>query len=733
MTHAIAVTPSRSSGRTYIRKLRASCHTSDPLLLQVRLVTALSTAGLRSPTLGPHAILCVRSFADPLPHSLRLDSAGAPPPTEWRTAAARALDELARRAARPGHDGVVSSNTAAVLFADLAELLVCLSTDWLAGEVANRWWWRAIFGTHHSATTLVANAWLSNPAFVPAAVDELARQGRVVAALCALSRGDSRELLRRIVLTFGLASLAAALEIPHAAARPARDGAITPVHGGRAPLGASFTPRNVETASPLSEVAVEIGYPDALNLHPEGRILLAVALLLHRAPSRVRTPAFARYISEWYIQQRDSGPFASASGLAVLPPFADSVIAHPQDFSGPTNTAASTSAYSPRPPFAVSETNVAGPGKSAPETRASAHAYSQRARRDGPQTRWGPRFSTPSQRSAVGPLSGAVEDMPVAQWPTLRMHPHDSGPRTLAFVDAVEPLAPPATLPLSAPEPETIASTHIAAADAAPPEDAQLAPPLDFIETRLGGLFYLINVALSLGLYPDFAEPDAPALDLSLWDFLFLLAQRLVGGMRGDPVWRLLAQLAGRTARADPIVFDPPRDWRIPARWLEPFPEEGIWYWSSVQRRLTVFHPAGFYILDATLTDCDSSRALLEACYAYRAVSRFELRYSRGLSFRLYLSRAGLACRNQWLDRLAEYVRARLRRAFGTGVGDPVKLLMQHRARVVTTGTQVAVVLSLETLPLEIRRAGLDRDPGWVPAGGRFVTFEFESSGEMIA
>jgi hypothetical protein len=28
-------------------------------------------------------------------------------------------------------------------------------------------------------------------------------------------------------------------------------------------------------------------------------------------------------------------------------------------------------------------------------------------------------------------------------------------------------------------------------------------------------------------------------------------------------------------------------------------------------------------------------------------------------------------------------------------------------------------------LPLQIRFAGLDRDPGWVPAAGRFITFHF--------
>jgi hypothetical protein len=32
---------------------------------------------------------------------------------------------------------------------------------------------------------------------------------------------------------------------------------------------------------------------------------------------------------------------------------------------------------------------------------------------------------------------------------------------------------------------------------------------------------------------------------------------------------------------------------------------------------------------------------------------------------------------------------------------------------------------ALAELPIEIRIAGLDRDPGWVPAAGRFIAFHF--------
>ena len=35
------------------------------------------------------------------------------------------------------------------------------------------------------------------------------------------------------------------------------------------------------------------------------------------------------------------------------------------------------------------------------------------------------------------------------------------------------------------------------------------------------------------------------------------------------------------------------------------------------------------------------------------------------------------------------------------------------------------LTLSLADLPIELRLAGLDRDPGWVPAAGRYIAFHF--------
>ena len=51
--------------------------------------------------------------------------------------------------------------------------------------------------------------------------------------------------------------------------------------------------------------------------------------------------------------------------------------------------------------------------------------------------------------------------------------------------------------------------------------------------------------------------------------------------------------------------------------------------------------------------------------------------------------------------------------------------LLRHNARVQVTDTHLEVFLSLEELPVPIRIARLDRDPGWVPAAGRHIAFHF--------
>lgn len=67
----------------------------------------------------------------------------------------------------------------------------------------------------------------------------------------------------------------------------------------------------------------------------------------------------------------------------------------------------------------------------------------------------------------------------------------------------------------------------------------------------------------------------------------------------------------------------------------------------------------------------------------------------------------------------------RLQQALGAE-GEVTTLVCRHHAEVVATPTRVDVHLALAELPLALRLAGLDRDPGWIPAAGRALAFHFE-------
>jgi len=219
------------------------------------------------------------------------------------------------------------------------------------------------------------------------------------------------------------------------------------------------------------------------------------------------------------------------------------------------------------------------------------------------------------------------------------------------------------------------------------------------VETKYGGVFFLLPLALYLYIYGDFTSPAKPGLELSIWDFLALISLELTNReIEKDPLWGELASLAGRTTSQQPgRGFDPPDEWRIPPDWLEPFSEVYDARPTLANGRLITMHPAGFTVLD--IADTVNESCDLEA--VGEPVDRLQ----------------------RWVGWMASYFRARLLRALGRD--DAVALLCGRPAHVVLTLTHVDVTFSLDHHPIEIRMSGLDRDPGWIPAAGRYVSFHF--------
>jgi hypothetical protein len=240
--------------------------------------------------------------------------------------------------------------------------------------------------------------------------------------------------------------------------------------------------------------------------------------------------------------------------------------------------------------------------------------------------------------------------------------------------------------------------------------------------TAFGGIFYLLNVALALRLYGDFSQPRQPGVTLPPWDFLALAGQRWFGAaFTSDPVWHLLARLAGRSSKEPPGKgFRPPTDWQAPPGWLDPWGEPARIGVAATRVRLVLLHPAGFAFALATRregeTPIDTARAL---CQPYPMLERASLVHRRLPP----LPRAAAA---RWMALLLDAVMVRLVVALGVSTAETLPLLCRHPAVLCHGPGRLDVRLSLADLPIAVRMAGLDRDPGWIPASGHAIAFRFE-------
>jgi hypothetical protein len=705
---------------TTIGRLGVRAAVADPWAARRGAERLLDAADIHPPGLPPSAILCVQRLADPLPG--RFDLGGRDPvqAMSWGRAVAQALEAAARRAARP-IEGAVPAGADAVIFADRAELLACLASDAWAGALSARWWWKHLVPEAATSPAGVATAFLAWPEHAPAALQILAERGEILSALGALPPASAAAILAAVVERFGLVALADAVapavergSIPERAERDAPE----PPWTRWAPEATAGAPRSVAS------------------------LLAGVALVVHRAQEEARSRRFAVAVRAWL---EDGAPSVSSEPLAVAvgePPASEpDEIPAPSsipEVEQPERWAVEARTHEP--------TVVAEAPRFSPETSTAlppppdAHASTPPALADSVG-----RTDRPSP-VVTAPLGAIEPPPPPSAEVAARVAQHSAPPSPSHEV------APAIAPPLSPPEAVLLASPA-----AAPPPDApSVAPPLAetalaetrrsvptpsatvatsvvepraypaleravCVDTAFGGLFFLINVGLYLGLYGDFMQPRSPGIDLSIWDFVTLAGRDLLGEAAvatPDPIWTVLADLAGREESDPPgAAFDPPDAWRMSAAWLEPFGGGHAFAWSTRGGRLVVRHPDGFVLVDVPFEE-DAGQAAREAApYAMLGAIGEEEAGEEP---------PGGAPLERWLGRLLPYVRARLARALGVGKGEVGAVMCSIPAKVMLDAARLDAVMSLSRLPIEVRFAGLDRDPGWVPAAGRSVLFHFE-------
>ena len=505
----------------------------------------------------------------------------------WVQAVRARLDQLVREAVRPIND-TVPANAQAVIFLDRSELLACLAADWCSGEVVMHWWWQILL-SHIEVADVVIKVWLQSPECIPMALQWLEVKHSSVPFVWKLSDKGAHQMMDKLVQTYGLYELLPFIN---------QD---TTNH----PVGKLSAEKSVRTKliDEISNSGSRVYAPwqrwiqdsSADRLSSDRQLLLGVGLMLQHAPSIVRTASFARQVKDWqssvnYFQFNET-VFESQGPAQLTENFlTDSTVTF----------AAKSEIMSP---------------------------------------------------STVDPCSGTIENLSVNHADVEAGESHLDVSTEFSPIDAKSEIVSRPTVDQISPSKENIPLTymHIDASEKREGASAEPSPMIENstieIESQFGGICYFINLGLYLDLYGDFTRPLQPGIDLPIWDFVALIAQQIVGDeVTHDPIWSLLAQLAGRAEDEPPGAhFDPP------------------WH-----RSLRV-----------------------------------------------------------WLDGLMLTLRPRLQSALGVDIEELPRFFTQP-ARIVVTPTCLDVYFALADLPIEIRLSGLDRDPGWVPAAGKFIGFHYE-------
>jgi hypothetical protein len=209
-------------------------------------------------------------------------------------------------------------------------------------------------------------------------------------------------------------------------------------------------------------------------------------------------------------------------------------------------------------------------------------------------------------------------------------------------------------------------------------------------ETQFGGLLFLLNAFTALDLYPDFTRPLDPRLEPSPCWLLGRIGQLWFGRrFARDPLaeWLALRAVGGKF----------PSEWRISPEW-EP----------AALRPLRFQHRG---------SACEWDR---RGFLAKAAPLRPHDRHLPGPSLKLARTLRRLPLQAEpWLAGFLSYLDWRLTQAelHRTDLCLAAQLHWQDDC--------ASLRLPLAQLPIALRLAGLDRDPGWLPAEGCNFRFEF--------
>ncbi len=577
---------------------------------------------------------------------------------EWENGVRAEVEKLFRRALRPIRD-TVPAQAESIVFEDKSEMLACLARDWKRGILIENWWWRGLFPKLFRAQT-VAEIWLDAAEFAPAALQILSKNNDAKDFVKKLQPLETIVLLKKIIRIFGLNKLEKALF--EAIEEKVGFDAAKLI---KADENVGFqTDKNILISTETDSFFINpLHGLKTADLSFEGRCLLETALLLARSPRIARSPEFAERVK---INRIKNEFRKFAAGGKSERRIEKNKRFEKSEFQTNQPKRAKNEPGFIKPKIKTSE-NPQIESKKLPE---STDKSSIKTKKIGFETAEPEKEVKKNERK----LKGKREKFN----------------KTKAAKQIGENFF----------------------------EDFESAVEFSF-QTRFGGVFYLLNLGLFLGLYRDFTESLETEINLNIWDFTALLGFEFLGEqIKTDAVWDFLKLVAERENDDEfGREFDQVQDWRMPPEWLETFPKNRKWICGKNGGRLIIRHPEGFNTVDI-LRRGDFETQLANELENYQKYYS-EIEKTGRKHWREIKSK-------KWLKNLAEYMQKRLFLALNLKNFEELNtILFERKASVLLSATQLEITFSLTDLPIEIRLAGIDRNPGWIPAAGKFVYFHF--------
>lgn len=649
-----------------VSRLKVGGNYRDALGVRLRFERLFGSANFHPAGLPAAAIVCIKKLHAPALEQ-RFGYRDFQLSLDWQSGVQSEIEKLYRRAFRPIRESV-PAQAESIVFADNAELLACLASDWCEGILAERWWWRSLFPNLSQAQT-VARIWVEAAEFSPTALQILSKYSKAVKFVKKLQPDEINNLLQQMIRVFGLNYLRKALF------EPIEEKKIF----DNSPSRNQIKEPNLLTESFFTET-------ERTDLSFQQQCLLGIGLMLARSPRIVRSAEFARNTKMFRIEFEISRKIAGRN--KTLEQTKKSVEKEKQKIQKIYFSEDKTEKLPDLPKSKISR-QKSSEKKIAERTKDSIEKESEKLLSSAEDLK-----SELLSAQKVENISEKIifEDSPSKNdFACLEIENKSKSSQTekqAIFRKAVQETIE---------EPET---------------------EFEFIvETRFGGVFYLLNLGLYLHLYRDFTESLETEIDVHIWDFVALLGLEFLGGkIKNDAVWKLLERLAGRENDDEfGQDFNAPDEWRISPAWLETFPTRRKWLWMKTEKRLIIRHPDEFNIVDIQLA----------ADFQSQLENELEI-YQKNISEVAESDAKDFSPSASWLKNLAEYLQRRLLQALNLKTRKEIRrILFERKAKVAAGATHLDITFSLADLPIEVRLSGLDRNPAWIPAAGKFVNFHF--------